>query len=90
MVLLTYNKTRERYEKLSTLLLSFGMLFSMTACSGSKVSDEALHKLEVSVKKFSEVQSANHFADMDMKEDKENAKVKLYGSFITEVRGLRK
>jgi len=27
---------------------------------------------------------------MDMKEDKENAKVKLYGSFITEVRGLRK
>lgn len=42
-------------KKLAALVLSFGMLFSMAACSGSKVSDDALDKLESSVKKFSEV-----------------------------------
>ena len=41
-------------KKLTALVLSFGMLFSMAACSGSKVNDDALDKLEASVKKFSE------------------------------------
>lgn len=61
-------------KKLAALVLSFGMLFSMAACSGSKVSDDALDKLESSVKKFSEVKNANYSADMDMTVDKENAK----------------
>ena len=69
-------------KKLAALVLSFGMLFSMAACSGSKVSDDALDKLESSVKKFSEVKNANYSADMDMTVDKENAKIKLYGGFI--------
>ena len=73
-------------KKLAALVLSFGMLFSMAACSGSKVSDDALDKLESSVKKFSEVKNANYAADMDMTVDKENAKIKLYGSFITETK----
>lgn len=53
-------------KKLAALVLSFGMLFSMAACSGSKVSDDALDKLESSVKKFSEVKNANYSADMDV------------------------
>ena len=73
-------------KKLTALVLSFGMLFSMAACSGSKVNDDALDKLEASVKKFSEVKSANYSADMDMTVDKENAKIKLYGDFITETK----
>ena len=56
-------------KKLAALVLSFGMLFSMAACSGSKVSDDALDKLESSVKKFSEVKNANYSADMDMTVD---------------------
>ena len=73
-------------KKLAALVLSFGMLFSMAACSGSKVSDDALDKLESSVKKFSEVKNANYSADMDMTVDKENAKIKLYGGFISETK----
>lgn len=89
MVLLTYNKNskgEKQMKKLTALVLSFGMLFSMAACSGSKVNDDALDKLETSVKKFSEVKSANYSADMDMTVDKENAKIKLYGDFITETK----
>ena len=61
MVLLNYNKNskgEKQMKKLAALVLSFGMLFSMAACSGSKVSDDALDKLESSVKKFSEVKNA--------------------------------
>lgn len=61
-------------KKLAALVLSFGMLFSMAACSGSKVSDDALDKLESSVKKFSEVKNANYSADMDMMKQKTSLK----------------
>lgn len=73
-------------KKLAALVLSFGMLFSMAACSGSKVSDEALDQFEASIKKFSEVTSANYSADMDMTMDEEQATIKLHGGFVTETK----
>lgn len=73
-------------KKLAALFLCAGMLFSMAACGGSKVSDDALDKLETSIKKFSEVKSANYTAAMDVTADKENVKLKLYGDFITETK----
>lgn len=71
-------------KRLVTLLLSIGMLLSMAACSNSKVSDESLDKLEESIKKLSEVSSANYEVEMEVTLDKEDMKLNVYGGYIIE------
>ncbi len=73
-------------KKILALLLSIGMMFSMTACSSSSssVSDEALAKLEESIQKFKEVSSANYEAGVEATLDKEDMKISVYGGFVTE------
>ena len=42
-------------KKLTALLLSVGVLFSMSACSGSKVDDKALDALETAIQNVPEM-----------------------------------
>lgn len=47
-------------KKLTALLLSVGVLFSMSACSGSKVDDKALDALETAIQNVTEMKSADY------------------------------
>lgn len=69
-------------KKLTALVLSVGMIFSIAACSSSKVNDKALDTLESSIQKFAELKSASYSIAMDVEADKEKANLKLYGDFI--------
>ena len=46
-------------KKLTTLLLSAGLLFSMAACSSSKIDDDALTLLETGMNHFEKMESAS-------------------------------
>lgn len=72
-------------KKLTALLLSVGMVFTLAACGGSKVSDDALTKLETSIKNIADMKSADYAIEITAK-DAENAdvKMKLSGSYIFE------
>ena len=50
-------------KKLQCTGIKFCMLFSMAACSGSKVSDDALDKLNLG-KEIQRGKNANYSADM--------------------------
>lgn len=52
-------------KKLTKLIACFGLLFAVAGCSSSKINDDALDKLEDSIKKFSEVQSFDYAIGMD-------------------------
>ena len=53
-------------KKLTTLLLSAGLLFSMAACSSSKIDDDALTLLETGMNHFEKMESASYNASMDV------------------------
>lgn len=68
-------------KKLVTLFACVGLLFSLSACSGSKVEDEALDRLEASIKKFSEIQSFDYTIGADMGDQ---GKMEIDGTFLSE------
>lgn len=68
-------------KKLFTLFACVGLLFSLSACSSSKVEDEALDRLEASIKKFSEVQSFDYTIGADMGDQ---GKMEISGTFLSE------
>ena len=53
-------------KKLTALLLSVGVLFSMSACSGSKVDDKALDALETAIQNVTEMKSADYDIQMEV------------------------
>lgn len=70
-------------KKLTALLLCFGMMFSVAACSsGSKVDDKALSALETSVQKFSELKSGTYTVAVDLDVAGKKAKMQLNGDVI--------
>ncbi len=69
-------------KKLLTVFACIGLLFSLSACSGSKVEDAALDQLETSIKKFGEVESFHYSFGVDM--SKQNSKVEVNGTFLSE------
>lgn len=66
-------------KKITALLLSIGMVFTLAACSGSKVNDKALDSLESSIQKLAELKSANYNIAMDVTDGEENVKAALHG-----------
>lgn len=73
-------------KKITALLLSIGMVFTLAACGGSKVDDKALDALETSIQKFAELKSTNYNIAMDVTSEKdskkENVKMALHGDLI--------
>lgn len=69
-------------KKITAFVLSIGMMFSMAACSSSKVNDKALDALETSIQKFAELKSASYSAAVEAEANKEKVNLKLYGDFI--------
>ena len=68
-------------KKLLTLICSAGLLFSMAACSGSKVQDKALDALETSLNKIVEMKTATYSMGMDAKSGDETATLKISGGY---------
>lgn len=71
-------------KKLLTLLCSAGLLFTMAACSGSKVQDEALDALETSLNKIVEMKTATYSMGMDVKSGEETASIKVSGGYLAD------
>lgn len=71
-------------KKLLTLLCSAGLLFSMAACSSSKVQDKALDALETSLNKIVEMKTATYSMGMDVKSGEETASIKLSGGYLAD------
>lgn len=69
-------------KKLSTWLLSAGLLFSMTACSSTKIDDDALTALENGMNQMSNMESATYDADMDMTVMGEAMNLGLQGGYL--------
>lgn len=69
-------------KKLSTWLFSAGLLFSMTACSSSKIDEDALTALENGMNQMSNMESASYDADMDMTVMGETMNLGLQGGYL--------
>ncbi|MCH4286959.1 MULTISPECIES: hypothetical protein [Bacillota] len=69
-------------KKLTTLLLSAGLLFSMAACSSSKIDDDALTLLETGMNHFEKMESASYNASMDVKIPDSNASIAFKGGYL--------
>ena len=69
-------------KKLTTLLLSAGLLFLMTACSSNKVDDDALTLLETGMNHFEKMESASYNASMDVKLPDSNASISFKGGYL--------
>lgn len=71
-------------KKLLTFVFSIGLLFSMAACSSSKVEDKALDALEASINKIVEMKTASYSLTVDAKVGDENAKIYLHGGYLAD------
>lgn len=71
-------------KKLTALLLSVGVLFSMSACSSSKVDDKALDALETAIQNVTEMKSADYDINMDVTSGGQNATIGIDGSYNLE------
>lgn len=69
-------------KKLTTLLLSAGLLFSMAACSSNKINDDALTLLETGMNHFDKMESASYKASMDVKIPDSNASIAFKGGYL--------
>lgn len=69
-------------KKLTTLLLSAGLLFSMTACSGSKIDDKALTLLETGMNNMENMESASYHASMDLSIPDSKATIAFKGGYL--------
>lgn len=69
-------------KKLFALLLSAGMLLSMTSCSSSKVDDDALTSLEDGLNQIENMESAMYDANMGMDVEGEKANIGLHGGYL--------
>lgn len=70
-------------KKLTTCLLCAGLLFSLSACSGSKVEDKALDALETSINKIAEMKTASYKASVDTEtEDGEEVNLTISGGYL--------
>lgn len=69
-------------KKLTKLIACVGLLFTVVGCGSAKVSDDALDKLEASIKKFSEVTSFDYSIGMDA--PALDTKAEVNGTFLSE------
>lgn len=68
-------------KKLTALLLSIGVLFSMSACSGSKVDDKALDALETAIQNVTEMKSADYDIQMEVSASGQMVKAGIDGTY---------
>ena len=68
-------------KKLTALLLSVGVLFSMSACSGSKVDDKALDALETAIQNVTEMKSADYDIQMEVSASGQMVKAGIDGTY---------
>ena len=68
-------------KKLTALLLSVGVLFSMSACSGSKVDDKALDALETAIQNVTEMKSADYDIQMEVNASGQMVKAGIDGTY---------
>lgn len=69
-------------KKLSALLLSAGLLFSITGCSSSKIDDDALTTLENGMNQMSNMESASYDADMNLSMIGETMNIGIHGGYL--------
>lgn len=69
-------------KKLAKVLTCAAIMFIASACSGSKIQDDAITKLETGIKKATEMKSFDYA--MDLTVDSENTTGKFYGTVTTE------
>lgn len=71
-------------KKLTCLVIGIGLLFSTTACSGSKVSDNALDSLETTIQNFADMKSADYKMDLAMQQTDANVSINVHGGYNLE------
>lgn len=76
-------------KKITGLLFCVAMLFSLTACGGSKVDDDALDALEAAIANVADMKSADYAMDIKVKADDADQKMALHGSYNAETSNVQ-
>lgn len=71
-------------KKLFAMICSVGLLFSMSACSSSKVEDNALDALETSINKIVEMKTATYSMEMNAQTGKDTAILTISGGYLAD------
>lgn len=70
-------------KKLLTACLTLMLMFSMTACSKEKISDEALEAYITSSENITKITSATYSTDMEVDVSDDSMAIRIYGEYDT-------